>query len=225
VEHRQPPAGTNAHENETLAPNADTDSFANTPDDELLTASARQRCRIGFRRVLRAVAPSRTQNSHPGGGGARLRKSSPPGRWLRFPERLSDIAYGRRRQLARARHIALGLWLDRQQRYDRFASSRRLTLTQAFRRAGWDTVGVMPGNDAGWPGAEPWVMTGCTTQSDGIQRSAVQLGQHAGSYTCRDSNAPSMPCRTASRSWQRSLGLQPCALGANPAPGQLGRGR
>jgi hypothetical protein len=47
-----------------------------------------------------------------------------------------------------------GLWIDKQQRYDGLASSRRLTLTKAFRRAGWRTVGVMPGNDAAWPASQ-----------------------------------------------------------------------
>ena len=43
-----------------------------------------------------------------------------------------------------------GLWIDNQQRYDELDASQRLTLTRAFRRAGWRTVGVMPGNDAPW---------------------------------------------------------------------------
>jgi hypothetical protein len=43
-----------------------------------------------------------------------------------------------------------GLWIDNQQRYDDLDASQRLTLTRAFRRAGWRTVGVMPGNDAPW---------------------------------------------------------------------------
>ena len=44
-----------------------------------------------------------------------------------------------------------GLWINNQQRYDDLASSHRLTLTKAFRRASWRTVGVMPGNDSAWP--------------------------------------------------------------------------
>ena len=44
-----------------------------------------------------------------------------------------------------------GLWIDNQQRYDDLVSSHRLTLTSAFRRASWRTVGVMPGNELAWP--------------------------------------------------------------------------
>jgi hypothetical protein len=43
-----------------------------------------------------------------------------------------------------------GLWIDNQQRYDDLAASHRLTLTRAFQRASWRTVGVMPGNDSAW---------------------------------------------------------------------------
>jgi hypothetical protein len=44
-----------------------------------------------------------------------------------------------------------GLWIDNQQRYDDLEASTRLTLTRAFQRASWRTVGVMPGNDSAWP--------------------------------------------------------------------------
>ncbi len=44
-----------------------------------------------------------------------------------------------------------GLWVDDQQRYRDVVSSERLTLSGAFRRAGWRTVGVMPGVTSAWP--------------------------------------------------------------------------
>jgi hypothetical protein len=44
-----------------------------------------------------------------------------------------------------------GLWIDNQQRDRTLVASDRLTLTGAFRRAGWRTVGVMPGNTSPWP--------------------------------------------------------------------------
>ena len=47
-----------------------------------------------------------------------------------------------------------GLWIDNNQRHHNLVSSDRLTLTGAFQRAGWQTVGVMPGNDAAWPEGE-----------------------------------------------------------------------
>src|SRR6185312_4350836 len=44
-----------------------------------------------------------------------------------------------------------GLWIDNQQRYKTLVSSQRLTLGNAFRKAEWDTVGVMPGIVRSWP--------------------------------------------------------------------------
>jgi hypothetical protein len=46
-----------------------------------------------------------------------------------------------------------GLWIDNQQRYDTLQGSDRLTLLDAFQRAGWRTVGVQPGVPEEWPEA------------------------------------------------------------------------
>ncbi|MFE9923513.1 CDP-alcohol phosphatidyltransferase [Streptomyces sp. NPDC005774] len=48
-----------------------------------------------------------------------------------------------------------GLWIDNQQRYRTATASDRLTLTKAFGKSGaWDTVGVVPGVQKGWPEAK-----------------------------------------------------------------------
>jgi phosphatidylglycerophosphate synthase len=47
-----------------------------------------------------------------------------------------------------------GLRVDSQPRYDKLISSDRLTLTGAFSRAGWRTVGVSPSIVRDWPEAE-----------------------------------------------------------------------
>jgi len=44
-----------------------------------------------------------------------------------------------------------GLWVDDQQRYNLVLASDRMTLSGAFHRAGWRTVGWMPGNNGEWP--------------------------------------------------------------------------
>jgi hypothetical protein len=44
-----------------------------------------------------------------------------------------------------------GLWIDNQQRYTTLVGSDRLTLTSAFQRADWETVGVMPAITRAWP--------------------------------------------------------------------------
>lgn len=44
-----------------------------------------------------------------------------------------------------------GLWIDNQQRYDQLLASSRLTLSSAFKNAGWRTVADVPSNEAAWP--------------------------------------------------------------------------
>jgi hypothetical protein len=44
-----------------------------------------------------------------------------------------------------------GVWVDNPQRYKDLPATGRLTLNGAFRRAGWRTVGVMPGVTEPWP--------------------------------------------------------------------------
>jgi hypothetical protein len=46
-----------------------------------------------------------------------------------------------------------GLWINNQQRYRALIAGDRLTLTGAFRRAGWQTVSVQPANTRDWPEA------------------------------------------------------------------------
>jgi hypothetical protein len=44
-----------------------------------------------------------------------------------------------------------GLWVDTQARYDQLMASKRLTLTEAFDRAGWRTVADSPADNEAWP--------------------------------------------------------------------------
>jgi phosphatidylglycerophosphate synthase len=44
-----------------------------------------------------------------------------------------------------------GIRVDGQRRYDQLVKRNRLTLTSAFKRAGWRAVGVMPANHRAWP--------------------------------------------------------------------------
>jgi len=46
-----------------------------------------------------------------------------------------------------------GVWVNRQWRYDQLVASDRFTLSQAFERAGWRTIDVVPANDREWPQA------------------------------------------------------------------------
>jgi phosphatidylglycerophosphate synthase len=47
--------------------------------------------------------------------------------------------------------VQAGLTVNGQWRYDQLVKRDRLTLTRAFKRAGWRAVGIMPGNHRAWP--------------------------------------------------------------------------
>jgi phosphatidylglycerophosphate synthase len=46
-----------------------------------------------------------------------------------------------------------GVWANRQWRYDQLVETDRVTLSQAFKRAGWRAVDFVPANDRAWPQA------------------------------------------------------------------------
>ncbi|GAA1477307.1 hypothetical protein GCM10009623_17530 [Nocardioides aestuarii] len=66
---------------------------------------------------------------------------------------LTSPTFGALSWLAHAT-LQSGLWVDSQPRYDAVVTSRRLTLSRLFARAGWRTVAVVPANDRDWPQAE-----------------------------------------------------------------------
>ena len=47
--------------------------------------------------------------------------------------------------------LQTGLWVDNVQRYAQLTASTRLTLTDAFNKAGWRTVADVPSNEKNWP--------------------------------------------------------------------------
>ena len=47
--------------------------------------------------------------------------------------------------------LQAGVLVDGQRRYDQLVKAERVTLTRAFKRAGWRAVGVMPANHRAWP--------------------------------------------------------------------------
>jgi phosphatidylglycerophosphate synthase len=47
--------------------------------------------------------------------------------------------------------LQAGVWVDSQQRYDQLVKTNRLTLSDAFKRAGWRTVSDVPSDDRAWP--------------------------------------------------------------------------
>ncbi|MBC2906405.1 CDP-alcohol phosphatidyltransferase [Streptomyces cupreus] len=66
---------------------------------------------------------------------------------------LTSATYGGSSWLGHSTFLS-GLWIDNQQRYRTVTSGDHLSLTKAFQKTGaWDTVGIMPGIQKGWPEA------------------------------------------------------------------------
>ncbi|MEV6632950.1 sulfatase [Actinoplanes sp. NPDC051470] len=65
---------------------------------------------------------------------------------------LTSSTYGGGSWLAHATFQS-GMWVNQQQRYRQLTSGagNRLTITKAFQKAGWHTVGIEPGNKHTWP--------------------------------------------------------------------------
>ncbi|MGW1604686.1 CDP-alcohol phosphatidyltransferase [Streptomyces eurythermus] len=64
---------------------------------------------------------------------------------------LTSATYGGSSWLGHSTTMS-GLWISNQQRYRTVMASDRLSLTEAFRKTGaFETVGVMPGVQKGWP--------------------------------------------------------------------------
>jgi phosphatidylglycerophosphate synthase len=63
---------------------------------------------------------------------------------------LTSPAFGGLSWLAHST-LQSGILVDGRWRYDQLVQNDRLTLTRAFKRAGWRAVGAMPGNRRAWP--------------------------------------------------------------------------
>ncbi|MBO0850011.1 MAG: sulfatase, partial [Pseudonocardia sp.] len=130
--------------------NMAVDTFRGTPGDQLLTALRGKDVVISFVESYGRDAIENPEFAGPVGavlddGNRRLAKAG-------FGARsafLTSPTYGGGSWLAESTLFS-GLWIDNQQRYHDLVSSNRFTLSNAFKRAGWRTVDVMPGNTQDW---------------------------------------------------------------------------
>ena len=119
-----------------------------------------------------------------------------------------------------------GLWIDNDQRHRTLLASDRMTLNGAFRRANWQTVGVMPAVTRAWPegsffgydrfyDAKTLAYRG-PKFSFGTPARPVHAGQLA---------APGAGEARRQRDDRVGAGVEPRALDARPAAARLGRRR
>jgi hypothetical protein len=127
------------------------DAFADTPGDQLLTGLRGKDVLIAFvesygrsaiedpaltpgtTEVLAKGTDRLTKAGYAAKSGFLTSPTSGGGSWLAHSTLLS------------------GLWINNQQRYRNLTSSDRLTLTSAFKKAGFGTMSVMPGATRAWP--------------------------------------------------------------------------
>ncbi|MPY84093.1 MAG: sulfatase [Actinophytocola sp.] len=134
--------GADFQDQRRFAADLTTDAFRDVPGDELLTGLRGKDVLVTFVESYGRVALDHPQvNEVLGAGTAGFGARSA---FLTSPT-IGGISW-----LAHAT-LQSGLWVDNQLRYDTVVGSDRLTLSRAFDRAGWRTVGVMPANTEEWP--------------------------------------------------------------------------
>lgn len=132
---------------------AAVDPRSSTPGDQLLTALRGKDVIVVFVESYGRVALEGSSFTAPvdsmlDAGTSRLRA-------VGFSSRsafLTSPTFGGASWLAHST-LHSGLWIDSQQRYNDLVASDRFTLSRAFKRAGWRTVGDVPSNTRDWPEA------------------------------------------------------------------------
>jgi phosphatidylglycerophosphate synthase len=134
-----------------FAPQIAHDRFAAIPGRRLLTGLRGKDVLVVF---VESYGQSAVQgSSFAPGVDALLRTGTAQLQAAGFASRsafLTSPTFGGLSWLAHAT-LQSGLQVNGQRRYAQLIHSRRLTLTTAFRRAGWRAVGVMPANRKDWP--------------------------------------------------------------------------
>jgi hypothetical protein len=134
----------------TFAREIAVDRYAGTPADQLLTGLRGKDVLLVFvesygRVAVQGTSYSKGVDSVLAEGDRQLRAS---GYGMRSAF-LTSPTFGAGSWLAHSTTQS-GLWVDSQQRYNQLMTQRRMTLTDAFGRAGWRTVFDVPANTHDW---------------------------------------------------------------------------
>jgi hypothetical protein len=136
---------------QTFAKGFSSDSVSKTPGDVLLTGLRGKDVIVAFVESYGRVAVQGSDFS-PGvdavldSGTARLQA----GGFSAKSAFLTSPTFGGISWLAHST-LQTGMWVNSQQRYNTVVKSDRFTLSKAFKRAGWRTVGDVPSNGVHWP--------------------------------------------------------------------------
>jgi phosphatidylglycerophosphate synthase len=127
------------------------DRFHDTPGDRMLTGLRGKDVLLVFVESYGRVAVQ--DSSFAPQVDAVLRRGDAQLRAAGFSSRsafLTSPTFGGLSWLAHSTMQA-GVQVDGQRKYNQLVSDDRLTLTRAFKRGGWRTVGILPGNHRAWP--------------------------------------------------------------------------
>ncbi len=138
-------------ERKTFEREVQVDDFRDLPDDQLLSALRGKDVIIGFVESYGRSAVENSEFNQP--VIEQLRAGQQKLAAKGFASRsgfLTSPTFGGGSWLAHSTFLS-GLWIDNQNRYRSLVSTDRLTLTSAFKRAGFRTVGFEPGVTFAWP--------------------------------------------------------------------------
>lgn len=130
---------------------AATDAYAHVPASDLLTGLKGKDVIVAFIESYGQVAVQNTPFSR--GVDAVLRRGNTQLAAHGYSERsafLTSSTFGGVSWLAHAT-LQSGLWVDSQQLYDEVTASTRFTLSDAFAKAGWQTISDVPSDSKPWP--------------------------------------------------------------------------
>ncbi|MET7817561.1 sulfatase-like hydrolase/transferase [Micromonospora zamorensis] len=189
----------------TFSTQIEADRFAETPGDQLLTALRGKNVVIAFVESYGRDAVEDPEFAPQVGtvldsGTSRLQAAG----FAAQSGFLTSPTFGGGSWLAHDTLLS-GLWIDNDQRHRTLLASDRMTLNGAFRRANWQTVGVMPAVSRAWPEGSFF----------GYERfyDARALGYHGPKFSFG-----TMPDQFTLSSWQR---LEQAKQDGNPVMTEL----
>jgi hypothetical protein len=139
------------HDQKAFAAAVVTDQFRTTPDDQLLTALRGKDVVVSFVESYgRSALEDPQQAAIVGPALAAGERQLAAAGFTARSGFLTSSTFGGYSWLAHST-LQSGLLINGQQRYRSLVATDRLTLTGAFRRAGWGTVAVEPDNTYAWP--------------------------------------------------------------------------
>ncbi|HWU47188.1 MAG TPA: CDP-alcohol phosphatidyltransferase [Humibacter sp.] len=128
-----------------------SDAYAHLPASDLLTGLKGKDVIVAFIESYGQVAVQNTSFSP--GVDAVLRRGNTALAAHGYSERsafLTSSTFGGISWLAHST-LQSGVWIDSQQKYDAITSGTRFTLSDAFRKAGWQTISDVPSDSRPWP--------------------------------------------------------------------------